>query len=307
MGETIDSLTGDRVAWLTREHTQVGWKHHDGYFEGCWDAQQKGELLLLVARIENTLLGWVTVAWRPDYAPFKEAMIPEVRDLNVLPAHRRKGVATRLLDRAETVIGQKSSLAGIAVGLNQWYGGAQRLYATRGYVPDGRGVSYHNEIVEAGQEVKVDDDLELHLTKSLGSQTQRGLKDQTIGYVTVVVKDYDNAIAFYVDSLGFRLIEDTFIPAQNKRRVLVAPPGATGTRLLLARAVGEAQSSRIGNQTGGRVFLFLHTVDFLRDFDAFKYKGVVFVRDPKEEPYGTVAVFRDLYGNLWDLLQLKDG
>ena len=128
---------------------------------------------------------------------------------------------------------------------------------------------------------------------------------QSIGYVALIVRDYDEAINFYVNTLGFRLIEDTFIAAQNKRWVLVAPPGATDTRLLLARAVGAEQSSRIGNQTGGRVFLFLHTDDFWRDFEAFKSKGVVFVREPKEENYGTVAVFQDLYGNLWDLLQLK--
>jgi catechol 2,3-dioxygenase-like lactoylglutathione lyase family enzyme len=128
---------------------------------------------------------------------------------------------------------------------------------------------------------------------------------QSIGYVALVVQDYDEAIKFYVDTLGFRLIEDMFIEVQNKRWVLVAPPGSTETRLLLARAVGAEQSSRIGNQTGGRVFLFLHTDDFWRDFHAFKRKGVVFVRDPQEESYGTVAVFRDLYGNLWDLLQLK--
>jgi catechol 2,3-dioxygenase-like lactoylglutathione lyase family enzyme len=128
---------------------------------------------------------------------------------------------------------------------------------------------------------------------------------QTIGYVSVVVKDYDEAIKFYVDTLGFTLIEDTFIEAQNKRWVLVAPPDSTETKLLLARAVGEEQSSRIGNQTGGRVFLFLHTDDFWHDFNAYKGKGVVFVREPVEESYGTVAVFKDLYGNLWDLLQLK--
>jgi catechol 2,3-dioxygenase-like lactoylglutathione lyase family enzyme len=128
---------------------------------------------------------------------------------------------------------------------------------------------------------------------------------QSIGYVALVVQDYDEAIKFYVDTLGFRLIEDTFIAAQNKRWVLVAPPGSTETRLLLAHAVGAEQFSRIGNQTGGRVFLFLHTDDFWRDFNAFKSKGVVFVRDPHEESYGTAAVFRDLYGNLWDLLQLK--
>ena len=128
---------------------------------------------------------------------------------------------------------------------------------------------------------------------------------QAIGYVAVVVEDYDEAISFYVDTLGFSLIEDSFIEAQNKRWVLVAPPGSTGTKLLLSRAVGAEQSSHIGNQTGGRVFLFLHTDDFWRDFNAYKSKGVVFVREPVEESYGTVAMFRDLYGNLWDLLQLK--
>jgi catechol 2,3-dioxygenase-like lactoylglutathione lyase family enzyme len=128
---------------------------------------------------------------------------------------------------------------------------------------------------------------------------------QSIGYVALVVRDYDEAIDFYVGTLGFTLIEDTYVEAQNKRWVLVAPPGSTESRLLLARAVGEEQSGRIGNQTGGRVFLFLHTDDFWRDYKAYKDKGVAFVREPKEEPYGTVAVFKDLYGNLWDLLQLK--
>jgi len=128
---------------------------------------------------------------------------------------------------------------------------------------------------------------------------------QAIGYVALVVQDYDEAIKFYVDILGFRLVEDTGIAAQNKRWVLVAPPGSSETKLLLARAVGAEQSSRIGNQTGGRVFLFLHTDNFWRDFHAYKRKGVVFVREPVEESYGTVAVFQDLYGNLWDLLQRK--
>lgn len=127
---------------------------------------------------------------------------------------------------------------------------------------------------------------------------------QSVGYVALVVRDYDEAIRWYVDVLGFELIADTYIPEQDKRWVLVAPPGSTEARLLLARAVGPEQSSRIGNQTGGRVFLFLHTDDFWRDYHALKAKDVVFVRDPSEESYGTVAVFRDLYGNLWDLLQL---
>jgi catechol 2,3-dioxygenase-like lactoylglutathione lyase family enzyme len=126
---------------------------------------------------------------------------------------------------------------------------------------------------------------------------------QSLGLVTIVVRDYDAALGFYIGILGFRLIEDTPVPAQQKRWVVVAPPGSTSSHLLLARAVGDEQSSRIGNQTGGRVFLFLYTDNFWRDFRAYQAKGVVFVREPKEEPYGTVAVFRDLYGNLWDLLQ----
>src|SRR5262249_12153502 len=102
---------------------------------------------------------------------------------------------------------------------------------------------------------------------------------------------------------GFDLIEDTDLPEQHKRWVIVAPPGSSESRLLLARAVGEEQASRIGNQTGGRVFLFLHTDDFWRDFNAYTARGGNFVRGPKEESYGTVAVFQDLYGNLWDLVQ----
>ena len=125
----------------------------------------------------------------------------------------------------------------------------------------------------------------------------------SLGLIAIVVRDYDEAIAFYTDVLGFELIEDTFIPEQSKRWVVVAPKGARETRILLARAVGDEQSSRVGNQTGGRVFLFLYTDDFRRDYRAFRARAVKFVREPKEEGYGTVAVFRDLYGNLWDLLQ----
>ena len=128
---------------------------------------------------------------------------------------------------------------------------------------------------------------------------------QSIGQIALLVREYDEAINFYVGTLGFTLVEDTRIPEQDKRWVIVAPPGSSESRLLLARAVGEDQSSRIGNQAGGRVFLFLNTDDFWRDFQAYKAKGIVFVREPKEEGYGTVAVFKDLYGNLWDLLQLK--
>lgn len=126
---------------------------------------------------------------------------------------------------------------------------------------------------------------------------------QSLGLVSIVVRDYDEALAFYVGMLDFVLVEDSFVEAQNKRWVVVSPPGATESRLLLARASTEEQASHVGNQTGGRVFLFLYTDNFWRDFQAYKAKGVEFVREPKEEPYGTVAVFKDLYGNLWDLLE----
>ena len=128
---------------------------------------------------------------------------------------------------------------------------------------------------------------------------------QTLGLVSLVVRDYDEALAFYVGVLGFRLVEDSLVPEQNKRWVVVTPPGATESRLLLARASTPEQASRIGSQTGGRVFLFLYTDDFARDYKRYKDGGVVFVREPRNEPYGTVAVFRDLYGNLWDLVERK--
>lgn len=126
---------------------------------------------------------------------------------------------------------------------------------------------------------------------------------QSLALVSVVVPDYDEAIAFYVGVLGFRLIEDTAIPDQGKRWVVVSPEGSNGCSLLLARAATEEQRSRIGNQTGGRVFLFLHTDDFDRDFLRYKARGVHFVRERSTEGFGTVAVFRDPWGNLWDLVQ----
>ncbi len=126
---------------------------------------------------------------------------------------------------------------------------------------------------------------------------------QSIGYVALVVRDYDEAISWFCSILGFHLIEDT--PIEGKRWVLVAPPGSRETRLLLARAATPEQEKAIGHQSGGRVFLFLHTDDFWRDYHALRGKGVRFRRDPREQSYGTVAVFEDLYGNLWDLLQLR--
>lgn len=126
---------------------------------------------------------------------------------------------------------------------------------------------------------------------------------QYIGLTSLVVAEYDEAIRFFVGVLGFDLIEDTYVPAQDKRWVVVAPRGSRESRLLLARAVDDAQLACVGNQTGGRVFLFLCTDDFWADYRALVARGVVFVREPRDAPYGTVAVFKDLYGNLWDLIQ----
>lgn len=128
-------------------------------------------------------------------------------------------------------------------------------------------------------------------------------RSQHLGLVSIVVADYDASIAFYVDRLGFQLVEDTPVPAQDKRWVVVAPPGATGASLLLAKATTPQQRTRIGDQTGGRVFLFLYADDFARDFALYRARGVAFVRGPSTEPYGTVAVFRDDSGNLWDLIE----
>lgn len=127
---------------------------------------------------------------------------------------------------------------------------------------------------------------------------------QSIVHITLVVNDYDEAIAFYINKLHFTLIEDTYQPEQDKRWVVVAPPGSVGTTLLLARAANPEQKLFVGNQTGGRVFLFLNTDDFWRDYNEMISRGIRFVRPPKEVTYGLVAVFQDLYGNLWDLVQL---
>ena len=130
------------------------------------------------------------------------------------------------------------------------------------------------------------------------------MKRQFIGNISLLVRDYDEAIAWYCDILGFTLLEDTRMP-DGKRWVVAAPPGSTETHLLLAKAATQEQMNRVGDQSGGRVFLFLHTDDFWRDFHAMREKGVHFCEEPRRETYGTVTVFEDLYGNRWDLLQLN--
>ncbi|MES1217556.1 MAG: VOC family protein [Bacteroidota bacterium] len=127
---------------------------------------------------------------------------------------------------------------------------------------------------------------------------------QQIAHIALVVDDYDDAIRFYTEKLNFNLIEDTIL-SETKRWVIVSPPNSDGCNLLLAKAANEEQKSRVGNQTGGRVFLFLYTDDFSRDYKNMQEKGISFVREPITESYGTVAVFKDLYGNLWDLIEPK--
>jgi catechol 2,3-dioxygenase-like lactoylglutathione lyase family enzyme len=128
---------------------------------------------------------------------------------------------------------------------------------------------------------------------------------QAITHVALVVRDYDEAIDFYTRKLNFTLLDDTYQAAQDKRWVVVAPPGSNETTLLLAKASNPEQEAHIGSQTGGRVFLFMNTDDFWRDYNEMISKGIEFVREPKKEEYGMVAVFKDLYGNLWDLLELN--
>ena len=129
---------------------------------------------------------------------------------------------------------------------------------------------------------------------------------QSIVHIALVVKDYDDAIDFYTKKLHFTLEEDTYQPEQDKRWVVIAPPGSTGTSILLAKASNAEQEASIGNQTGGRVFLFLNTDNFYRDYNDMVANGIIFIRDPIKQPYGTVAVFIDLYGNQWDLLELTN-
>src|SRR5258708_35742981 len=129
--------------------------------------------------------------------------------------------------------------------------------------------------------------------------------DQSVGLIALVVRAYDEALVYYVGVLRVRLVEDTYIPDQDQRWVVVTPQGRKASQILLARAVGEEQSSRIGNQTGGRVFMFLYTDNFWRDFRSYSAKGVIFFCETKEEKYGTVAVFSELYGKLWDFLEPK--
>lgn len=167
--ETISKLTAERVGWLHREFALRGYGRPEGYFAGCLEAQERGELVLLVARDDEELLGFLKVAWESGYPHFRDAGIPEIQDLNVVLARRRQGVATRLMDRAEEIIRPRSAVAGIGVGLHPGYAAAQRMYVLRGYVPDGRPLTYDDEPVKEYQATVLDDSLTMHLIKELGA------------------------------------------------------------------------------------------------------------------------------------------
>lgn len=164
----IRQSTAADAAWLqTSFDTLMGWKKSPGYFAQCCQQQANNELVLLIAADAAAYAGHVKVVWKPDYACFRENNIPEIQDLNVLPAYRRQGVATKLVDAAENLIRPRSKIAGIGFGLYADYGAAQRMYVKRGYVPDGKGIVYQNEYVTPGSTVRVDDDLVLYLMKAL--------------------------------------------------------------------------------------------------------------------------------------------
>ncbi len=168
--ETISELTSDRVEWLTIEFGMMRmgcWTRPESYLRECFQAQERGEMVVLVTRADEELLGFAKVVWKSDYAPFREAMIPEINDLVVAPANRRRGIASRLMDEAEAIIRTRGSVAGIGVGLHPGYAAAQRMYVLRGYVPDGHPLTYGDQFVQERQQVTLDDDLTMHLVKEL--------------------------------------------------------------------------------------------------------------------------------------------
>ena len=165
--EVIEPLTPARVDWLHQQFAAGFYAKSTGYFSACLAAQLRDELVLLLARDDEDLLGYLKVVWQPAYGPFRAQGIPEVQDLNVVTRSRRQGVASRLMDRAEQLIATRSPIAGIGVGLHPGYGPAQRMYVLRGYVPDALPLTYHDAPVGEYQAVVLDDDLVLHLTKRL--------------------------------------------------------------------------------------------------------------------------------------------
>jgi GNAT superfamily N-acetyltransferase len=146
---------------------RVGWKKTEAQYQLYLEEQEAGQRVCRVAFVDGQFAGYVTLNWQPAYPPFSEAGIPEIQDLNVLPEFRRQGIAGRLLDEVEELAGERSATVGIGVGLHPGYNAAQRLYGKRGYIPDGRGITYHDRFVQEGAQIVLDDELVLHLTKRL--------------------------------------------------------------------------------------------------------------------------------------------
>jgi L-amino acid N-acyltransferase YncA/catechol 2,3-dioxygenase-like lactoylglutathione lyase family enzyme len=252
----------------------------------------RGLFLVAVARPDNEVVGFQTME---PFASYTHAF-DHVGVLGTYVAldRRRQGIATRLFEAMFTAAVQKGyeKIFTFVRGDNA---AALQTYLRQGFRIVGRAC---RQARLAGRHVD-----EIIIEKILAEP--HGVPAQAIAHVSVVVRDYDEAIRFYTEKLGFTLIEDTYQPGQDKRWVVVAPPGSDGTTVLLARASTAEQEARVGNQTGGRVFLFLSTDNFRRDYDRMLSAGVTFVHAPKVQPYGTVAVFEDLYGNLWDLVERK--
>ena len=179
-GEIIECLAAHRVEWLEREFTRRRGPKSEGYFQKVFAAQERDELIILVARTGEQLHGYLKIVWQPEYVPFREKGIPEIQDLNVVPASLRRGVATRLMDRAEALIAERSPVAGIGFGLHPGYGPAQRMYIKRGYLPDALPLTWHDKPVTEGQDVKLDDELVLHLTKQLADPGKERIDEDMV-------------------------------------------------------------------------------------------------------------------------------
>jgi GNAT superfamily N-acetyltransferase len=168
MIETIEQLTADRVDWLSAQFAELDGSKPAGYFQQCFAEQERGELIVLLSRTGEHLNGYLKIVWRTGYAPFRDAGIPEIVDLNVVPpTARHHGIGTRLMDRAEAMVARTHPVIGIGVGLHPGYCAAQRMYIVRGYIPDARPLTYNDEFVTEGQTVQLDDSLVLHLAKRL--------------------------------------------------------------------------------------------------------------------------------------------
>lgn len=250
----------------------------------------RGIFLVAVSQPDNEVVGFQTME---PFASYTHAfdhvgVLGTYVDLN----RRRQGIATRLF-QATFAAAFRQGYEKIFTFVRADNPAALQTYLSQGFRIVGRA---HGQARLGSRYVD-----EVIIEKVLAGSD--GGPKQAIAHVAVVVRDYDEAIEFYTGKLGFTLVEDTCQPEQDKRWVVVAPPGSDGTTVLLARASTAGQEARIGNQTGGRVFLFLSTDNFSRDYDRMSSLGIKFVRPPKVEAYGTVAVFEDLYGNLWDLVE----